>query len=166
MNKPTFADVMTLDEIGENDVEMVKDAIKNAKKYRFGTDKMKAIRFVHTCLDNTLRFLGVVVSVPNSHEARERYAAKLDRIMEEKQIRIENRPYYRGADQWRCGIYIYQRDELVAFISDVFTERRTEADPVSMKITKEDVGFMVITNARQDDTQRIWTPGIVKGGRA
>lgn len=166
MNKPTFADVMTLEEIGENDVEMVKDAIKNAKKYRFGTDKMKAIRFVHTCMDNTLRFLGVVVSVPDSRDAKDRYAAKLDRIMEEKRIRIENRNRYRGSDQWRCGIYVYQRDELVAFISDVFTERRTNADPITMKIVREDVGFMVITNARMDDTQRIWTPGIVKGGRA
>jgi hypothetical protein len=29
----TYQDNMTLDEIRENDIEMAKDAIKNAKKY-------------------------------------------------------------------------------------------------------------------------------------
>jgi hypothetical protein len=52
---------------------------------------------------------------------------------------------------------------LVAFISDVLTQRRTEFNPISMKIGKETQGFMVVTNARLDDTKRIYlmpNPGI------
>ena len=161
-NKPTFADKLTLDEVAENDLEMTLEAIKGANKFHFGNNMQKAVLFVRSCLDNTLRYLGIVISLPQSKEARERYAKKLDKLMEEKQIRIESRNKYRGQDQWRCGIYVYCRDELAAFISDVFTERRDHVDPISMKISKSDIGYMVITNTRTDSGQRIFTPSIVK----
>lgn len=160
----TYTKNMTIDEIQENDLEMTRDAIKNANKYHFGSNKIAALHFIKKAMDNTLRFLGVVVSVPNSPAARLRYEKGLDKMLNDKQIRIENRTQYRGQDAWRCGLYIYQRDELVAFVSTVLTERRDSVNPITMKIVKSDIGYMVITNARMDEGKRIWTPALVKGG--
>ncbi len=159
-DQSTYTDKLTLDEIAENDMQMLRDAIKNASKYTFGMDMKKAILFVRDCIDRTLKSLGITSPQPppncNSKAARARLAAKIDKEMADRQVKIEYRNKYTGADQWRCGVYIYQRDELVAFISDVFTTRRTEFDPVNMKITGEKVGYMVVTNARTDDSKRIF----------
>ena len=168
MNKKTYADNLTIDEIASNDLEMVKDAIKNAKKYSFGKDMKKAANFVRHCLARTLVSLGLPHPAPppnvNSYEAKVRHAAKLDKAMREKQVKVEHRNKYRGNDMWRCGLYIYQRDELVTFISDVLTQRSTEFDPIAQKIGREEIGFIVITNAQLEDTKRIFLmPGFVKG---
>lgn len=162
-HKKTFADDLTLDEIQANDLEMTKEAIKHAQKYSFGPDAKKAVLFVRTCVDATLKRLGLTSPQPppncNSPAARARHAAKIDAEMAEKQVRIENRNSYRGSDIWRCGLYIYQRDELVAFISDVLTERKTEVDAVYLTVGRESVGYMVITNAVLDETKRIFDMG-------
>jgi len=156
----TYQKNMTLDEIAANDLEMVKDAIKNAKKYSFGKDMKKAVAFIKLCLGRTLVSLGLPHPQPppnvNSYEARIRHAAKLDKEMREKQIKVEHRNKYKGNDAWRCGVYIYQRDELVCFISDVLTVRRTEMDPITMKIGNEQIGYIIVTNARLEDTKRIF----------
>ena len=157
--KGTYTDKLTIDEIADNDLEMTRDAIKQASKYGFGKDKMKALGFVKDCVDKTLKRLGITVNPPATKEAKAKYAQWLDNEMVMRQIRIEHRNRYRRSDAWRCGIYIYQRDELVAFISDVLTQRRTELDPISMKIGKEEIGYIVITNARLDDTKRIFLMG-------
>ena len=158
---------MSLDEIAANDLEMTKDAIKNAKKYNFGHDMKKAVNFVRDCLGRTLVSLGMTHPAPppncNSQLAKIRHAAKLDKEMREKQIKIEHRNRYTGNDAWRCGAYIYQRGELVCFISDVLTQRKTEFDPISQKIGNDQVGFIVITNARLEDTKRIYLmPGLIQ----
>jgi len=167
MHKKTYVDKLTLDEIAANDLEMVKEAIKNAKKYSFGHDPKKATAFVRHCLARTLVSLGMSHPAPppnvNSQLAKIRHAAKLDKEMREKQIRIENRNKYKGNDAWRNGVYVYQRDELVCFISDVLTVRRTEFDPISQKIGNEQIGYIVVTNARLEDTKRIFlVPGFSK----
>ena len=163
----TYQKNMTLEEIQANDLEMTRDAIKNAKKYSFGHDMKKAVNFVRMCLGKTLVSLGIPHPQPppnvNSYEAKVRHAAKLDKEMREKQIRIENRNKYKGNDAWRNGVYVYQRDELVCFISDVLTVRRTEFDPISQKIGNEQIGYIVVTNARLEDTKRIFlVPGFSK----
>lgn len=162
--KGTYADKLTIDEYAANDLEMVKEAIENANKYTFGQDKVKALRFIKLCMDATLKRLGITVQPPTSAAERLEYAVTLDKAMRQRQIRIENRNRYQGADIWRCGLYIYQRDELVAFISDVLTERRTEADPITMKILREDIGCMVITNANLEDAKKFFVmPGKPSG---
>ena len=168
MNKKTYADNLTIDEIASNDLEMTKDAIKNAKKYSFGHDMKKAVNFVRMCLGKTLVSLGIPHPQPppnvNSYEAKVRHAAKLDKAMREKQVKVEHRNKYRGNDMWRCGLYIYQRGELVCFISDVLTQRSTEFDPIAQKIGREEIGFIVITNANLEDTKKIFlVPGFAKG---
>lgn len=157
-HKKTYADDLTLDEIRDNDIEMVRDAIKNANRYHFGRDMQKASLFVRDCMDRTLKRLGIKVQLPASRtkESLAEYAKRLDKEMHDKQVKIETRRNYTGNDQWRCGVYIYQRDELVAFISDIFTTRRTEFNKETLKITGESVGIVVITNARTDDSKRIF----------
>lgn len=164
----TYQKNLTLDEIAANDLEMVKYAIKNAKKYNFGKDMKKAVNFVRMCLGKTLVSLGIPHPQPppnvNSYEAKVRHAAKLDKAMREKQVKVEHRNKYRGNDMWRCGLYVYQRDELVTFISDVLTQRSTEFDPIAQKIGREEIGFIVITNANLEDTKKIFlVPGFAKG---
>ena len=164
----TYQKNMTLDEIAANDLEMVKDAIKNAKKYSFGHDAKKATAFVRHCLARTLVGLGMTHPAPppnvNSQLAKIRHAAKIDKAMREKQVKVEHRNKYRGNDMWRCGLYVYQRDELVTFISDVLTQRSTEFDPIAQKIGREEIGFIVITNANLEDTKKIFlVPGFAKG---
>lgn len=163
----TYLKNLTLDEIAANDLEMVKEAIKGSKKYNFGPDMKKAVNFIRDSLGRTLVSLGMTHPQPppncTSFEAKHRHAAKIDKEMREKQIKIETRRNYTGNDAWRCGIYIYQHDELVAFISDVLTQRRTEMDPITMKIGREEIGYIVVTNARLDDTKRIYLmPGIAR----
>jgi hypothetical protein len=157
-HKKTYADDLTLDEIRDNDIAMVADAIKNANRYHFGRDMQKASLFVRDCMDRTLKRCGIKVQLPASRtkEALAEYAKRLDKEMHDKQVKIETRRNYTGNDQWRCGVYIYQRDELVAFISDIFTTRRTEFNRETLKITGESVGIVVITNARTDDSKRIF----------
>lgn len=167
-DKTTYADNLTLDELQSNDIEMLRDAIKNAKKYNFGKDMKKAVNFVRMCLGKTLVSLGIPHPQPppnvNSYEAKVRHAAKLDKAMREKQVKVEHRNKYRGNDMWRCGLYIYQRGELVTFISDVLTQRSTEFDPIAQKIGREEIGFIVITNANLEDTKKIFlVPGFAKG---
>ncbi len=167
-DRTTYADKLTLDEISENDLEMTKDAIKNANKYHFGHDMQRAAIFIRECLALTLKRLGVKVPVappPNligSQEGRARHVANLDKALHKNQIRIEHRNQYVGRMIWRCGIYVYQRDELVCFISDVLTERRQQFAPgikELMKIGDETFDLLVITNARMDETQRIYDMG-------
>ena len=60
----TYQKNMTLEEIAANDLEMTKDAIKNANKYHFGNDTKKAVNFVRECLGKTLVRLGVSHPAP------------------------------------------------------------------------------------------------------
>ena len=154
--KGTYADKLSLDEIAANDLEMTKDAIRRASKYRFGKDIRRAVTFVKLAVDATLKRLGIIVNPPTSPSMQVTYAAVLDKQMRDRQIRIEHRNNYKGDDAWRCGLYIYQRDELVAFVSDVLTERRTEVSRESMKVGKDETGFLVITNAQMEETKKIF----------
>lgn len=158
--KPTYTEKLTLAEIAENDLEMVRDAIKNSIRYNFGKDMKKAVMFVRHCMDVTFRRLGMTSPQPPTNcispASRARFAAKLDAEMKEKEIRIEQRNKYTGSDLWRCGIYIFQKDVLVCFISDVLTKRTTEANPMTFGIGREEIGYMVITNAELDETKKIY----------
>jgi len=159
-----YRDGMTLDDMARNDMEMLEDAIKNADRYHFGRDMKKATQFVRECLRRTLKRLGggIEIALPSnltSKEAQMRFMANADRLMRLNKIKVERRKHYTGADVWRCGLYIYKAGELACFISDVLTEKRTEFDPLSNKISGQSLGFMVVTNARLDDTQRIFDMG-------
>ena len=127
---------MTLDEAAANDAEMFKAQIKNAKKYTF-TDPKVAIKFVGACIGGTLDYLGIGGSynIPPK---------MLDRIQESKGIIIEHRTNHSGDDIWKNGIYIFQKDILATFISDVFAPKSAS----SLMPTPIMNQWVVFTNAR------------------
>lgn len=132
-----YRDKMTLGAIKSNDMEMSKDAIKNARRHRFFNPK-QAFAFQGDCLKKTLDRLGVEIT-PLTHPKI------VDRMMVSKDVVVEYREAYKGEDNWRNGIYVYQRGELVSFISSVFLYDKGEKSP--FEINREDEWF-VITNAK------------------
>ena len=126
---------LTLDEAAENDMAMLKDAEKNAKRYIFD-DPKKAIRFVAHCYLRTLGRIGVV-GAENIDDKM------LARIFKTKHIKIEHRDRYKGDDLWRNGIYIYRRDLLVTFISDIRQVRGSKF--LIQPITPQ---WSIVTNAK------------------
>jgi hypothetical protein len=154
-----YTDKMTLSEIGENDVEMVKDAIKNANKYSFGTNKAKAQAFIKHCLDCTLKHLGFIVTLPKGKFAQKIYANNFINQMENSGVKIETRKNYTGKDYWRRGIYIYKDDVLVAFISSVFGNVREEYSKQTLKLKRKSMELFVITNAHTDNIQKVYGGG-------
>ena len=113
-----YRDDLTMDELRENDIEMTKDAIRNAKRYVFRTPR-QAQAFVGQCVQMTLNHCGLMIleGMP---------AELVQRKMDENKVQVENRtkdphggsgPFYKGGDSWKNGLYIYKKGELVAFVS-------------------------------------------------
>ena len=126
---------MTLDEAAENDHEMFRDAVKNTDKYTF-MNANHAVKFVAQCIGETLEHLGIKGAYNISDKM-------LDRLQKTKQIKVERRGHYDGDDVWRNGLYIYQKDILVSFISDIMAPKKS----VFLVNMQSDL-FYVITNVR------------------
>jgi len=137
-----YRDNMTLDEMGANDIEMAKDAIKKAKRYKFFT-AIKAVHFMQRCIIDTLAYLGIKGITPNTHPK------VAQRMMDSRQIVIETRTRYEGEDVWRNGTYIYKKGELVTFISEVMVAKSRQS-PIILPgtIPGDPDKFHVITNAK------------------
>jgi hypothetical protein len=155
-----YRDNLTLGEIGENDLEMVKDAIKNANKYSF-KNKQSAMLFIRHCMDCTLLHLGITPPKPTKNQfANKRQAQILDQAMKKANVKIEGRNNYHGNDMWRRGIYIYKDGVLVAFISNVMGTMREEYGKGKMTLISKGLTEMyVVTNARNDVMGRVYGPG-------
>jgi hypothetical protein len=125
---------MTLDEVSENDQAMMDDAIKNSNRFAFESPE-KAVRFVGGCIGATLIHLGI----PLAHKMDPKM---LDTVQESRGIVIEKRQYPPDQDVWKSGIYIYKKDILAAFISEIFVPKKS-----GVLVNPENV-WMVITNAK------------------
>jgi hypothetical protein len=159
INVSDYRDNLTLDEIGANDIEMTKDAIKNANKYEFGNNKKKAADFTKHCMKCTLNHLGVSPGVPPKDQlGRLRFAKRADQMMKKAGVVIEQRKDYDGNDMWRRGIYIYKNGELAAFISNIFADVKESYSKETLKLVGRSNGFFVITNARTDNIDRVYGP--------
>lgn len=132
-----YREKLTLDEMADNDLEMVKDAVKNCKRYRFNNPDAAA-KFHFVAVDATLKYIGLDVLSNMS-------PGHLDNVMARDGIRIEDRQNYKGDDQWRNGLYIYKKGELVAFISSIVHNK-----PSPFAINRREDWF-VFTNAKTDD---------------
>jgi len=113
-----YRDDLSLDELEQNDIAMTQDAIKDAKRYVFNT-AVAAQAFVGRCLETTLKRCGCPVFQGADKDI-------LQRQMDQNKVQVENRSkapapgygsFYKGADAWRNGLYVYKAGELVAFIS-------------------------------------------------
>jgi hypothetical protein len=110
------------------------------------------------CLDATYRSLGVNVKLPKSRKDYPAYTLKLAKILKEKNIKMENRQDYSGEDVWKKGIYIYQNDALVAFISNLLADGQVITSGYGSKPINRVGGFYIITNAPLEK-KLIFTPG-------
>lgn len=134
-----YRDNMTLDEMGANDGEMSKEAIKNAKRYYFVTQN-EAFKFRGACLKDSLTYLGIHLSATVNPKF-------VDKMLKGNGVQVENREHhYQGPDAWRNGLYIYKRGELVAFIS-VIVEGKPDGALIWSQ-QRDNAKFSVITNAR------------------
>jgi hypothetical protein len=132
-----YRDNMTLEEIADNDLEMIKDAVKNCKRYRFNSpNAAKQLHFV--AVDATLKYIGLDVML-NPSEGR------VQKSMDRLGVRIEDRQNYKGEASWRNGLYIYKKGELVAFISSIVHDK-----PSPFAINRKE-HWLVYTNAKLDD---------------
>jgi hypothetical protein len=130
-----YRDNMTIDEMAENDGYMVEHAIKNAKRYTF-FNLEEARAFTGRAVQETLDRLGIKIRPGVSPKF-------IDKHLEHKRVKVECREKYKGNDTWKCGIYIYQDGELVAFVSSVFHD---EPNPFLLRDQRDK--FYVISNAK------------------
>ena len=131
-----MGDNRTLADIWSDDAAMTDDAIKNAKKYNFGNDHKKAQAFIGDCLDKTLKRCGLTISP----HMKPKMASML---MKRHRVKIESRNKFKTQeDAWKNGIYVFKKNELVAFISQMFVYK-----PGRFKIDQNRY-IAVITNAK------------------
>jgi hypothetical protein len=150
----TYQDNMTLDEIKAYDMDMTRHAIKGATRYRF-QDIRRAIAFVGECVRVTLDYLGL----KNAEQMLKQANGKmLSRWQKENKIKIERRNKYQGKDIWRCGIYIYKADVLVAFIGEPLKE---VPHPLLLGARQQDYGYLVVTNAKLSPNSRFFMVPLV-----
>jgi len=154
-----YQDKMILEEIASNDDDMVRDAIKNSNKYRF-MKAGKAIQFIGFCLKASMEFIGYKNMQKMADIYEKATLAMIQHIIDPQiyqltdEIRVEYRGNNQGNDMWRNGIYIYKDDVLVVFIGSIMKEvphilLNYRAD--------QQFGYIVVTNARVDPAQRIYT---------
>ncbi len=136
-----YRDKLTLNDVADNDLEMVKDAVKNAKRYFF-EDANQAMAFVGKCVQTTLNHCGLLILEGMKAELVQKKMDKKKIIVENRSKKWSGQPFYTGEDAWRNGLYIYKSGELVAFISSVSMEKPS---PIAIN---QDLRPFVITNAR------------------
>jgi hypothetical protein len=108
----SYQDKITIGEIADNDVEMFDHiVIRNTRKVTFNNEK-QALAFMFRCLKAAIKHCGV-------KDADKMSSIELETAEKWHGIKVEHRDYYRADDDWRNGFYIYKKDELVAFTSDV-----------------------------------------------
>lgn len=170
-HKPeTYQDDMTLDEIGDYDMEMVKDAVKDVYLKTFNSAR-QAQDFHVSCVFTTLKRLGMpAMALLNGDECQQ--------VLDSKGIKVETRKY-KDRENWRNGTYIYSKDVLVAFVSNVLAavsdaESKSLSGPLQkahielypLDIERLEGYYGVVTNAQLDNkifsigTERLVHKGI------
>lgn len=139
-DKTDYRDDMTLAEMGLNDGEMQKDAIKNADRVYFVSHEM-AKSFRVRCLKSALDRLGAAFT----HRTDPKF---VDKILNRQKVVVENREaHYQGSDAWKNGLYVYKRGELVNFISVVVEGKPDGA--LIWNAGRDNAKFSVITNVKR-----------------
>ena len=101
-------DDRTLDQIKADDITQLEDLIKKAKDYWF-SDIRRAMQFQGEMLFKKLDSLNV-------HVKEGMHPKMVEQQQNAQGVQVENR---RNTEEWRKGIYVYQHDVLVAWISQI-----------------------------------------------
>ena len=134
--EPTWTDNRYLGDLPAIDGDQREQRWKQSKEYKFDS-VAEASRFMNASVLAAFNGIGLDPGKPGT-DARfmER---RLERQLKKKQIRIEHDQQWVHKENWKCGTYVYKRDELCYFISTVF--RHGKFDP----------HWRVITNVKVDD---------------
>lgn len=113
-------DNWTLDDIASHDLDNLQTLLKSdTKQYSF-TKVNEVVAFSGQALNKALMKHGinldVAMQVSKDPEEYEDVGSPLEKIMEEKHVRVEERMTYTGLDRWRCGFYVYKDNEIADFI--------------------------------------------------
>lgn len=111
-----YRDKLTFDEVILNDEEMAKYAVKNSEPKEFRLEEM-AKMYRRVCVKMTLERCGVtyIKGMPPDRYQKKMDAAKI--VVENREKDPWGRPFYKGENAWRNGVYVFKNGELVAFIS-------------------------------------------------
>jgi hypothetical protein len=117
---PEYQSNWTLGEIEGHDAENLKQLTKKqARTYTFKTVK-DVQAFTMEAINKALEKHGISL-----HTAAEYGMSKgkmdtagdaFQYLMDEKNVRVEERMQYEGEDAWRCGVYIYKDNEIADFL--------------------------------------------------
>jgi hypothetical protein len=116
----------TLGAIQGHDIENLKQLTsKSFRAYTFKTVEdvqtftMEAINKALEKHGISLHTAAVYATTHNFQDA----GAAFQYLMDEKNVRVEERMQYEGESAWRCGIYIYKDNEIADFLQ---APRKTE----------------------------------------
>ena len=124
----------TLDDIESYDIDNLQYILKNKKVYTFH-QITECVKFSGEALDKALTEFGISLEAAASYSnslgdpEHDRVGNTVDKMLKEKDVRVEQRMEYTGQDQWRCGIYIYHSNEIVAFLGAPRREETTLGIP-------------------------------------
>lgn len=112
----------TLDDIKHRDILNLEVFLnKKGRLYRKFQTSKDASEFQGRRLEMILVFMGV------NFQRGLRDQEYFDNIFKEKNIKIENRIYEEEDDEWRSGIYVYNRNEIAGFVGyPVFNPERID----------------------------------------
>jgi hypothetical protein len=109
-----------LDEIQAHDDDNLRTLINSAKDHYFEY-VTEITEFSGLCLNAALNKHGIDLAVAEQmSKDKESYSdvgAAIDKLLNEKHVRVEPRMHYEGLDRWKCGIYIYKDNEIADWIS-------------------------------------------------
>jgi hypothetical protein len=116
-----YQDTWHLADIQGHDVENLKQLLK--KKVR--TYTFKSIEEVKTftmqAINTALAKHGISLQTAAEYGMKkgdlDQAGDAFQYLMDEKQVRIEERMDYQGEDAWKCGIYIYKDNEIADFLA-------------------------------------------------
>lgn len=105
----------TLGEVEEEEQRQWQEIAGKLKEYRFDTSQ-QAYCFAHSCIAHTYRRLGLDMKklVAAQPQNKQEMAELMYRFW---RIRVGVHTRSQEDELWQAGTYIYQGDELVAFIS-------------------------------------------------
>jgi len=134
----------TINELYGHDVDNLGHIYKNCKKYWFRNYNDVA-KFMIQVMDNTFEMFGFT----KGHVDITWHSDKINKVLKPYGLRYEKRVYQNEDDQWRSGLYLYHKHEIVVWISQPrrVVERRTR-DGVIIINDGSKPDLFVLTNAR------------------
>lgn len=147
-----MSDNRTIDEVKADDIDQLEQVFKVSQRFEF-FNKKQAYKFQGVCVQAALKNLGVEIS-------RNINPKFVDKQLSDKGVKCEQRRYHGEDDVWRTGLYIYMKDELAFFISNV---KKNNPSPFSINRVQK---WGVMTNVPVDGGRStISLPGMpITGG--